>query len=405
MYFNNLLNRASAAALVLVLQACGGGGGGGGGAPAPAATGNELKVTVDSGPSGGGYNVNRLYADVTICVPGSKTQCQTIDHVLVDTGSTGLRVLSGVLDPALNFTRITGSTGLPLLNCAQFVDGSFAWGPVVTSDIQLGGKTAASAPIQIIADSAFNNLSSNCSFGTNVKTAADLGAKGILGLGLFKEDCRSSCAVNPNNTYYFTCTTASCTAVSGALASLDKQVKNPVPLFATDNTGFVIALPVASPLGATSMVGSVFFGIGTQANNQFGSEVVLKTSPTGYFTTLFAGRTLSTSFTDTGSNGTYFDPGGQPLCANGSGFYCPTVATQLSATIVGVGGGSVPVNFSIYDPQAAFNAKFTVIPGLSGNINDAQTFDWGLPFFYGRKVFIGIDGQSSPMGTGPFNAF
>jgi hypothetical protein len=38
-------------------------------------------------------------------------------------------------------------------------------------------------------------------------------------------------------------------------------------------------------------------------------------------------------------------------------------------------------------------------------MDDASSFDWGLPFFYGRRVFIGIDGQASSLGTGPFYAF
>jgi len=33
------------------------------------------------------------------------------------------------------------------------------------------------------------------------------------------------------------------------------------------------------------------------------------------------------------------------------------------------------------------------------------TFDWGLPFFYGRKVFTAIEGQSTPADIGPYVAY
>jgi hypothetical protein len=52
-----------------------------------------------------------------------------------------------------------------------------------------------------------------------------------------------------------------------------------------------------------------------------------------------------------------------------------------------------------------------VLPALAGSMPGSipgypsLTFDWGLPFFYGRKVFIGIEGTVTPQGTGPFYAF
>lgn len=413
MYFSNFSYRVAAHALLLTLvTACGGGGGA---TPTPTSStsgstlNNVIKVSVDGGPADSGSNVNRLYTDVTICSPGSSTQCQTIDHVLVDTGSAGLRLLSSVLAPDLNLARITGSANLALLNCVQFVDNTFAWGPVVTADIVLGGKVAASVPIQIIADPAFDRPAPACAVGSAaITTPAVLGANGIIGLGLFKEDCGAACVGTAHNGSYYTCTDASCTATKGAIASIAKQLKNPVSMFAADNNGVLIDLP-ASGLGGTSRLsGSLIFGIDTQANNQLTPRRVLTTDSSGNFTTLLEGRSLNTSFIDSGSNGYFFDSATISRCSggDGAGFYCPDARVNLSATLVGANAMSSVVSFSIDNAQTLFaDASKAVLPSLSGPMDDASTFDWGLPFFYGRRVFIGIEGQASSLGTGPFYAF
>lgn len=402
---SNFHSRIAALILVVTLVAACGGGGGSAPAPILPAQNNVLPITVDAG-LGTGYNVNRLYANVTICLPGTTT-CQTIDHVLVDTGSAGLRLLSSVISPALSLSRVTGATGFPLLNCAQFVDTSFAWGPVATADVALSGKTAASVPIQIIADPAFSSLAAACSSsGTAISTADALGANGIIGLGLLKEDCGASCTTNAANGFYYTCTNTICTAAVPSTASIAKQVKNPVPLFATDNNGVLIDLPAVSAISALSLSGSLIFGIGTQSNNQLVPSAVLTTNASGYVTTLLAGQTLSNSFIDTGSNGLFFDLASIPVCAGASiGFYCPASRVDLSATQVGVNAVAVPVSFAVDNAFSLFATGQAVLPTLAGDIGYAQIFDWGLPFFYGRRVFVGIEGQPSTLGTGPFYAF
>ena len=422
MYWNNVFKSVVYAVVVIsLLTACGGGGnapasssasgatsGSSGSTPAPSVglASNVVTVTVDKGPAGN--NVNRLYTDVTICQAGSTTLCQTIDHVLVDTGSTGLRLLSGVVSPSLGLSNVVAASGLPLLACARFVDNTFAWGPVVTADIVLGGKTAASVPIQMVADPAFNGLARTCSTGAVLDTVATLGAKGIIGLGLFKEDCGASCANVTANGIYFTCTTAACTAAAGTRATTGKQLKNPVPLFASDNNGFLIDLPAVRSAGEVSLSGSLIFGIGTQSNNQVTSSRVLTTGATGYFSTLLTGQSLNTSFIDTGSNGLYFDSPTIPVCNGGvnSGFYCPTSLLTLPATQVGSNAVNNLVAFSVDNATTLFaDPSKTVLPNLAGTIGNARTFDWGLPFFYGRRVFTGIEGQPSAVGTGPLYAF
>ena len=277
----------------------------------------------------------------------------------------------------------------------------------MTADVILAGRTAASLPIQIMGDPATNALAGACSPGRALETEAALGAKGIIGMSLFREDCGSACTTVTPNRFYYACTNASCNAVTATRASISKQLKNPVPLFASDSNGFVVELPAVSAPGAAGLSGSVIFGIGTQANNQFTSGAVLTTSAQGYFTTLFEGRTLATSFLDTGSNGLYFDSSAIPTCAGiNAGFYCPASTTALSATQVGANGVSIPVSFSVDNALALFTAPpKTVLPTLAGTVGDARTFDWGLPFFYGRRVFFGIEGQASVLGAGPLYAF
>jgi hypothetical protein len=299
-----------------------------------------------------------------------------------------------------------------LVNCVQFIDNTYAWGPVVKADLVLGGKSAAGVPIQVIADPAFNTSNKQCSSGgqaTAINTAAALGANGILGLGFSQQDCGAACTSNPNNGSYFSCTSSTCAATVASTASISSQVTHPVPLFATDNNGVLIELPTVAAAGARQVNGMLTFGIGTQTNNQLNTASVLSTDAHGYITTRLAGLSLTTSFIDSGSNGLYFDSASLPVCAltgNASGFYCPAVPANLSATLLGANGQVAAVNFSVANALTSFaTLSTTAIPTLSGPIGDAQTFDWGLPFFYGRRVFIGIHGQASSQGTAPYYAF
>ena len=49
------------------------------------------------------------------------------------------------------------------------------------------------------------------------------------------------------------------------------------------------------------------------------------------------------------------------------------------------------------------NSNNTAVNDLTGP--QTGNFDFGLPFFFGRSVFVGINGKSTPAGTGPFTAY
>jgi len=96
---------------------------------------NVLQITVNSGPTR--RYENGAFTSVTICIPRGQSQCQTISGVLVDTGSSGLRILSSVL--SLSLPHQTSSNSNPVAECVQFQDG-YTWGPVELADIKLSGR-------------------------------------------------------------------------------------------------------------------------------------------------------------------------------------------------------------------------------------------------------------------------
>jgi hypothetical protein len=394
----------------LAFVSCGGGGGGAStvSTPAPTSPSNVVSVIVDAGPNNS--SVNTLYTTVTVCVPGSTTACQTIDHIQVDTGSNGLRLLASVL--TLNLQGTTASDGNSLVECTQFVDG-YSWGPIALADIQVGGEAASNVPIQVIGSSTFA-VPSNClNKGTAEDTVAAFGANGILGIGVFDQDCGPGCAPpNSANTFYYSCSASACAEIAVALNS---QVLNPIRLFTKDNDGSILDLPSVAAPGTTTLTGSLIFGIDTQSNNASGSETILAVDGIGDFTTVFNSQTLTQSFLDSGTNGIFFDDAALTLCSdpNFKGFYCPAGSQPFTATLTGTNNASIAEKFTVDNAQtvATNNPTFSVLPTLAGTFstaassNTSNTFDWGLPFYYGRRVFTAIENQRTAVGTGPYVAF
>ena len=378
----------------LVIGACSHGGSSGGDAP--------TYGSVVSGPNvvaikmGCGY-LNEPCVAVTICQPGT-TSCQTIDNVLLDTGSYGLRLFGSVVNVTL--TQLVDSGGNRLAECVKYGDGSSQWGPVRVADIKLGSNQASGVPIQIV-DSTFSSVPSGCD---NLDTSPDNDHyNGILGVGLLNQDCGANCVSNASNGVYYTCTSSSCTGSAMPLAS---QVTNPIGLLNADNNGVVVVLPSLPGDGAINVIGSLILGIGTQSNNTPGSVTTLNANSHAEFTTTYGGRTFS-GFIDSGSNAYYFPSTTVGACNQSSvfaKFYCPSSAVVTSAVQnASTGGASASVPFTVGNASAIFTSGLRASPTLSGYLSNS--FDWGLPFFLGKTVYVGLSGKSSVIGTGPYWAF
>ena len=117
---------------------------------------NVLSITVNGSlcsPVTSASYPNKPCVSVTVCNPGGSSTCQTIDDILLDTGSFGLRIFKSILGPAMAFTQVASGSG-SLAECAQFGDGSSLWGPVQLAGVTLASEPTVTVPIQLI-DSTF----------------------------------------------------------------------------------------------------------------------------------------------------------------------------------------------------------------------------------------------------------
>jgi hypothetical protein len=342
-----------------------------------------------------------------VCLPGTST-CQTISHVLVDTGSYGLRLLASALNGLIttaHYQQDPSTGGNYIVECLPFADG-YTWGPVASVDLYIGGEKASGLPINIIDDSAGGTLEpaapASCSSqGNNIGSVDNLGANGILGVGLFSYDCGGYCTqpVSEQNAstnfLYYSCSATVCSPTSEPLAG---QVINPVAMFPVDNNGVVMEMEAVGDSGATTASGKLIFGIGTQSNNALGSATVLTTDDTGAITTFYKTQTLNGSFIDSGSNGLFFPDSSLAKCGTSGGaasFYCLSPTQSFSATNQGLNGNMAVVPFSIGDLNSFSNTIFAIsdVGGPTTSISGLGSayFDFGVPFFYGRTVFTGMD--------------
>lgn len=401
-------------AITMFLAACGGKSSfsGSSGNPIAGPAANVVTAVVNGGPNNNAANT--MYTTVTICAPGSTTNCQTIDNIEIDTGSSGLRILAAALTADLPIQM--DSNGNSFAECTQFVDG-YSWGPLALADLTISQETAQNLPVQVIGDPNFATVPSDCAnTGPAEDTVAAFGANGILGVAPPAQDCGSDCAVPNSLGFYYSCSSATnCVAVA---VPVGNQVQNPVTFFPTDNNGVIIELPSVAATGAASATGALVFGIDTQSNNASGSGTVLALQTTsGFLSVSLNGTVYPESFLDTGSNGLYFTDSSLTQCTDSgiTGFYCPASTQNFSATVCSYNGSGTcsgtsqqSISFSVGNAESLFdgNATYTAFPTLAGTFPSSQsTVDLGLPFFFGRNVYEAFEGKSTKAGAGPYVSF
>jgi hypothetical protein len=190
------------------------------------------------------------------------------------------------------------------------------------------------------------------------------------------------------------------------------------------NNGVVLKMPAVTDPGAASASGELIFGVGTQANNALpanATQVYLGVDyanhPNSYLnvSTFYKGQTYPGSYLDTGTNGLFFNDLSTPACgttASPSPWYCPAQSMPVSAVVSNGDNPAlnpVTVSFQIGNAEALFSTQNTAFSDLAGTSGSSSvgpaSFAWGMPFFYGRQVFLSLWDITHPQNNPPWYAW
>jgi hypothetical protein len=354
------------------------------------------------------------YTNIKICPPGSQANCQVIDHVIVDTGSVGLRIGYSVLknNPNLLAGMQNVSTGGAqiLTNCQGFFDGSSLYGPVQTADVYIADTFAPNFPLQIFGQ--IDPGSNVCGSPEGIK---QFGANGIVGVRISPLGAEGS---------FYSCNTdgkSSCTGCTfdGSKCTTENTTYNPIPNLVSqlknDNNGFTIDLHNIQDSGATvPVLGLLILGVGTQADNTPPEGIIPLQAPGAYINLTIGNNTASGAIIDSGTSVLFINDPDLPPCPVNSFFYCPITTKSKNptpTTPISLGLSSNTATTPAFDvTYKVGNADALFFNGIALAYNDlAASADGlsptlGLPMFFGRTMYFVFDGQQSPLGTGPINA-
>ncbi|MFZ0962893.1 MAG: DUF3443 family protein [Terriglobia bacterium] len=380
---------------------------------------NTVSVAVNSGPANNA--VNFAYVSVQVCNPGSATNCVTIPDVQVDTGSSGLRILASAPGVSgLSLKPVTGSNAAPVYECIPFA-ADYLWGQVEQADVSMAGEKAASLPLQVISSSATpSNLPSSCSAGSgsNLASSTALQANGILGIGNTLQDCGIACTGASVLPYYWLCPCSGCILAQVPTAT---QVSNPVGFFNNDDNGVILAMGPLAAVGAASATGTLTFGIGTQSDNAFSSSAkayAISLNSQIYFSiyltynnvtypALIDSSEFYNFFLDSTTVAAASAGTGITSCLQNNTFYCTSSAVSLPFTATDGSGDSAPASIKIGDGTTLWNSSAenggsnAAFSNLAGGmpLGASDYVVLGMPFFYGRAVYVGIAGKVPPTGV------
>lgn len=345
---------------------------------------NVVTLTMRTPRSG----FNRMVVQVTVCAPGTQS-CATIDDVMVDTGSTGLRLEASAVPSWLRLPPVLGPDRKALAECLRFVADD-AWGPLERADLRIGGLEASGLPIQIIDDAPAAQPAS-CP-----RSEVNPTSNGTLGIGSHLTDCPGECRQFESAPFYFQCGGERCDPIEGLVAEA-YRLPNPVSFFDRHDNGVVFDLPDAAGEGLLESVGTLTFGVDTDDNDRLDSAAIVKLDEQGRFTTLYAGAGYEDSYVDSGTE-TYIVPDNAlPRCSGMPWAFCVAPTVTREAMMVGRDGTRSSMPFQVGDYRRIRLNGFGASAELAvASAPGSDAFVWGAPFFLGKRVAVVLEGRVVP---------
>jgi hypothetical protein len=329
--------------------------------------------------------------------------------------------------------------------CFPFVIGGL-WGANAQAVVGMGRQMTSPVAVQLIEDETDPTKAiqspDDCTKkadGKILRSASDLGSNGILGVGSTNIDCGAVClegsyAANSTFVQYYGCLPGAIAigkCDTSAKVDANLQVSNPIFAFGDNrfNNGLLLVMPTVTNPGAATASGELIFGVDTISPGSsllsdntvpsatkkvmLGVDTSKMDSYLNITTQLNLGPTtqiFNGSYLDTGTNGLFFNDSSNtiPTCLN-STWYCPKTILTLNAVLSD--GGSTLLNqvnlqFQVGNAEALFSTSNTAFGNASGAAPIGSTdFAWGMPFFYGKRVYMSIWDITRFGSAGPWYAW
>lgn len=354
----------------------------------------QIPISIGSGLNGDG--INTMYVSIILCTNNAGTNCQTIDNIILDTGSFGLKINKSALAESfvLQMPRVITSDDKMVYACNTFGSG-YVFAEEHYGVLKLDNTMTDDVIVQVIENSPTAEIPDSCIAKGPFDNFESFGANGILGVNPAISLNNSSILLYKKNV----------NGIYEAL-SLDDESRvpilnnNPLPNLSNNNNGFVISIPPVTQNTNTNVSGTMILGVNTSSMNQVTDKTNLVVASEADLSSVCNSACFYSQITnpestipavfDSGTNGWVFMNDDLRQCSYG---FCPDTPFTWVSTVYSydfAANESYQVTGVITKDEnnpSGETVSFSVMPGW-GYYNRSNETLYGSPFFFGKNVYV-----------------